>query len=181
MALRDFFARTTDGTTEDSSLTLRVGRATSIGNYRDNNEDRIYIDMRTRLFMVADGMGGQSGGEQASQMSVEIIPQELGDMPMDLVDPEEIEKWLKSSVIAANEAIIAQGIADPRVKNMGTTVVFALLRGGKCYIAHVGDSRAYIIRNEEIHALTQDHNLAQALFQAGTIGEDELQSHRSSR
>ena len=161
-----------------SKLKLRVGKCTSIGNYRDNNEDRLYVDEDCNIFVVADGMGGQAAGEQASQLAVDMIPQQLVSLDETVTDAQLIRETLSDAVKAANEAIIAQGIADPSVQNMGTTVVLAVLRGGCMYVAHLGDSPAFLLRGDEIRILTTDHNLAQALFDAGTITKDELKTHR---
>ena len=157
---------------------VRVGKSTTIGNFRDNNEDRLFVAEDHFLYMVADGMGGQAAGEQASQLAVDIIPRRLEGLSVDCEDPEEVKAALSQAVIAANETILAQGIADPSVQNMGTTVVLALLRGNTMYIAHVGDSRAYRLQNGNISSVTTDHNLAQALFDANTISKEELRTHR---
>ena len=155
-----------------------MGQCTSIGNYRDNNEDRLFVDEGSFLYIVADGMGGQAAGEQASQLAVDTIPDWLANLPVESDDPEKIHQALRDAVIAANQAILSRGADDPAAQNMGTTVVMAVLRGSRAYIAHVGDSRAYILRDRSIENLTTDHNLAQALYDAKTITEDELKTHR---
>lgn len=162
-----------------STLKIRVGKRTSIGNYRDNNEDRLYVDESRFLYLVADGMGGQAAGEQASQIAVELIPQQLlSVLGGDGVDVDDVRETVKDAITAANEAIIAQGVADPSVQNMGTTVVVALVCNDQMLIAHLGDSPALLVREEKIEQLTIDHNLAQALFDANTISEEELKTHR---
>ncbi|MFO0947220.1 MAG: protein phosphatase 2C domain-containing protein [Planctomycetota bacterium] len=161
-----------------ANLRVRVGKFTSIGYYRENNEDRYYVDGDQRLFIVADGMGGQAAGEQASQLAVEMIPAQLRGLSVDDTDPSFIRQAVCQAVVAANEAILAQGIADPSLQNMGTTVVMAVLRASKIYIAHIGDSRAYLVRNNVIESMTTDHNLAQALYEAKTISKEELKTHK---
>src|SRR5690606_36632113 len=157
---------------------VRVGKRTEIGYYRANNEDRMFVAEDRMLYIVADGMGGQAAGEQASQMAVDVVTEQLASLPIDLHDPAKIRKLLSQAVVAANDAILAQGDADPSVQNMGTTIVMAVLRGNRMYIAHVGDSRCYHMRNRNIEDVTTDHNLAQALYQAKTISKEELQTHR---
>lgn len=157
---------------------VRVGKRTEIGYYRDNNEDRMFVAEDRMLYIVADGMGGQAAGEQASQMAVDVVTEQLKALPIELNDGAKIRKLLSQAVVAANDAILAQGVADPSVQNMGTTIVMAVLRGHRMYIAHVGDSRAYHMRNKAIEDVTTDHNLAQALYQANTISKEELQTHR---
>ncbi|WP_419193425.1 PP2C family protein-serine/threonine phosphatase [Kolteria novifilia] len=161
-----------------SPFRILAGKCTDIGNFRDNNEDRYYIDEERAIYIVADGMGGQAAGEQASQIAVDIIPEKLAKLPVECQDEEEVKGAVSQAVIAANEAIIAQGNADPSVQNMGTTVVIATMRGEKVYLAHVGDSRAYFFRDGSVASVTTDHNLAQALFDAKTITQEELKNHR---
>lgn len=161
------------------NVIVRIGKKTSIGNYRDNNEDRLYTNTDAGIFVVADGMGGQVAGEQASQLAVDMIPARLLEkFASNITDPNEIREALKASVLAANNAIIARGAADPNVQNMGTTVVLGIHRSERMYIAHVGDSRAYRFRDGKVDRITVDHNLAQALYDAKTISKEELQTHR---
>jgi PPM family protein phosphatase len=160
-------------------MKLRVGQCTSIGNYRDNNEDRLYVDANRQLFLVADGMGGQAAGEQASQIAAEMIPRRLvATVAVDDTDPERIREAMSVAVAAASEAIIAQGIADPSIQNMGTTVVMCVLRGNQLYVANLGDSPAFLFRDGHLKTLTKDHNLAQALVDTGAITEEEAKTHR---
>lgn len=160
------------------AVKVRVGKFTSIGNFRDNNEDRLFVDENRAMFIVADGMGGQAAGEQASQIAVDVIPDRLKELNPGIVDVNSVRDAVTKAVVAANDTIIAQGVADPSVQNMGTTVVLAMLRGNKVYIAHVGDSRAYKVRDGGIETMTTDHNLAQALYDAKTITKEELKNHK---
>lgn len=157
---------------------LEIGQRTEVGNVRDNNEDRCKVDSQNGLCIVADGMGGQAAGEQASELAVETVMRELANLPPDSIEPAAVERAIRNAVLTANEAIIHQGDADPSTQNMGTTIVLCLCRGRNMYIAHVGDSRAYLIRGEGVERITTDHNLAQALFEANTISEEELDTHR---
>ncbi|MGL5096822.1 MAG: PP2C family protein-serine/threonine phosphatase, partial [Planctomycetia bacterium] len=144
-------------------LRIHVGKCTSIGNFRDNNEDRFFVDEEHGVFIVADGMGGQAAGEQASQIAVDLIPQHLLRLPANgQVESAQVEQAVRKAVIAANESIIHQGEEDPSTQNLGTTVVVAVVRGRKLVVAHLGDSRAYRYRNGALEAITVDHNLAQA-------------------
>jgi serine/threonine protein phosphatase PrpC len=123
-------------------------------------------------------MGGQAAGEQASQLAIDMIPEQLSGLTVHDRDPELLRDAVNHAVVATNEAILAQGIADPSVQNMGTTVVLAVYRDGKLVVAHIGDSRAYLVRNGTIESVTTDHNLAQALYEAKTISKEELKTHR---
>lgn len=160
------------------TFNARAGHRTEIGNFRDNNEDRVFVDEPMGIFVVADGMGGQAAGEQASQLAVEIVPRELSCLEPELVEPEAVKSAIRKAVLAANESIVHQGDSDPSTQNMGTTIVVAFLRGDKMFVAHIGDSRAYFVRGKRIHRITTDHNLAQALYEANTISEAELDTHK---
>jgi protein phosphatase len=120
--------------------------------------------------VVADGMGGQDRGEVASNMAVEIIPRiahlrlAAGDAP---------ENALLYAMIQTNEAIVEAGGGQPEGRRMGTTAVVALVHGNQVFITNLGDSRAYLIRGQDVHQLTVDHSVAQALVATGALTAEE--------
>src|SRR5438128_374538 len=124
------------------ALVLRVGCHSAQG-IRPNNEDRYVADVQGRLFLVADGMGGQERGEQASGMAAEIIPQVLRDR---LAANDDAPNALQHALAAANDAIVDAGRGQPEGRRMGTTAVCALQMADRMYVAGLGDSRAYLIR-----------------------------------
>ena len=131
------------------------------------------------LFVVADGMGGQQAGEKASAMAVELIPKELANRLAPAVDDKEgITQALRKAVAAANDQILALSTLGPDYQHMGTTVVLTLFRGPNAYVAGIGDSRAYRLRDGKLEQLTRDHSLARALEEAGTIKPEEVESHK---
>jgi protein phosphatase len=149
------------------------------GNYRENNEDRSYVDARGRFFLVADGMGGQSAGEKASELATELISDRLvKSVNFAKDDSAEIVRAIDAAVSHANMEIMALGELDPSYHNMGTTIVFVVTAGEALYIGGVGDSRAYLLRRGGLEQLTKDHSLTQALIEAGTITEEEAATHR---
>src|SRR5579863_2787340 len=163
------------------ALALNIGKCTLLGNYRENNEDSIEVkqfpDMT--VCIVADGMGGQAYGEIASKRAIEVVPRELRKHLSGSAAPEVTTTAICKSVLQANEEIITLGTLDRDMKNMGTTIVMALWRkGGEIYIANLGDSRAYLIRDGKIEQLTTDHSLAQALVENKTISAAEAKEHR---
>lgn len=163
------------------ALTLNIGKCTLLGNYRENNEDAIEVKQfpDLTLCIVADGMGGQAAGEIASKQAIEIVPRELKKEMTKSVGEEEAKKAIRRAVVQANEEIIAMGALDRDLKNMGTTIVVTVWRkGNELYLASVGDSRAYLIRDGAIEQLTVDHSLAQALVEAKTITPEEAREHR---
>src|SRR5438105_6662592 len=163
------------------ALALNIGKCTLLGNYRENNEDAIevkqYPDMT--LAIVADGMGGQAAGEIASKRAIEVVPRELRKNLTAGADDELCAGLIKKAIVQANDEIIAMGSLDRDLKNMGTTIVMALWRRGpQLFISGLGDSRAYLVRDNNIEQLTIDHSLAQALVENKTISPAEAKEHR---
>jgi PPM family protein phosphatase len=163
------------------ALSLNIGKCTLLGNYRENNEDAIDVKLFPDLTiaLVADGMGGQAAGEIASRRAIEIVPRELRKGLAPQVNSEAAKPVIRRAIVQANEEIMAMGALDKEMKNMGTTVVMAVWRkAGEIFIAGVGDSRAYLVRNRKIQQLTVDHSLAQALVEAKTISAAEARDHK---
>jgi serine/threonine protein phosphatase PrpC len=148
---------------------LRVGSCSARGA-RANNEDNFVVDLRQRLFVVADGMGGQDRGEVASSMAVEIIPRVVHEH---LEQKEAPEQALLQAMLEANQKIVQEGRTQPEGRRMGTTAVVALQHNGQVYISNLGDSRAYLIRGYDVHQLTVDHSVAQALVATGALTAEE--------
>ncbi len=157
---------------------LRTGLVSITGRFRDNNEDNAYVDPQNRFFLVADGMGGQSAGERASALAMEIIPQKLNSLDFVKATPEHTVRVIDDAVAQANFEIMALGELDSRLKNMGTTVTFLLYANGTFFIGGVGDSRVYLLRDGKYEQLTTDHSLVQALIDAGTLTPEEAANHR---
>jgi PPM family protein phosphatase len=163
------------------ALAINVGKCTLLGNYRENNEDAIEVKQLPDMTVciVADGMGGQAAGEIASKRAIEVVPRELRKNLTPTSTEDQCKTTIRKSVVQANEEIIQMGSLDRDLRNMGTTIVLALWRRGKeLYIAGIGDSRAYLIRDNQIEQLTVDHSLAQALVENKTISAAEAREHR---
>lgn len=163
------------------AFALNIGKCSLLGNYRENNEDSIEVKQFPDLVVtvVADGMGGQAAGEIASKRAIEIIPRELRKNLTPNLNSDAVKAVIRKAIVTANEEIMAMGALDKDMKNMGTTVVMAVWRkGGELFMAGVGDSRGYLVRDGEIQQLTVDHSLAQALVEAKTISAAEAKEHR---
>ena len=158
-------------------MKLRVGWLSIVGK-RDNNEDACYVDPRFRFFLVADGMGGQSAGERASGLAMEIVPQKLQSIDFDKSSAEQTTKIIDDAITQANYEIMALGELDPRLKNMGTTITFVVQVAGSMFIGGVGDSRVYLLHGGKLQQMTTDHSLTQALIEAGTLTAEEAVNHR---
>ena len=160
-------------------VSLKWGHVSITGNFRDNNEDNCYIDPQARFFLVADGMGGQSAGEKASELAIDLISEKLQQWvnfqkPDSKITADAIER----AVTHANCEIMALGGLDSRYHNMGTTVTFMIHVAGHLFVGGVGDSRTYLLRSGQLQQLTKDHSLTQALVDAGTISAEEALTHR---
>lgn len=156
---------------------FRWGSVCITGNFRENNEDSIHVDGEGKFFIVADGMGGQSAGEKASALAIELIGEQLESLG--LVEASVLQKTLTDVVAHANVEIMALGNLDPKYQGMGTTVVFVVPASDDALVAgNLGDSRVYRHNGEQIVQITKDHSLTQALIDAGTISPEEARTHR---
>ena len=148
-------------------MPLRVGAATDVGLKRSQNEDRFAIwnaegaQAATRgvLLVVADGMGGAQAGEVASQLAIECVLKTYREGANSILDD------LEHAVETANHVIHEHSLAHPELHGMGTTCTAVVVRGNEAYFAHVGDSRAYRVRQGEIEQLTADHSLVAQLVE----------------
>src|SRR5262249_4896482 len=142
-----------------ADLVIHVGSHSEQG-VRPNNEDRYVADPVHEVFLVADGMGGQDRGEQASGLAVEIIPRVVQDR---VAAGETAGSAVWRALEEANRAIIQAGRTQAAGRRMGTTAVVAVRHADQVYVAGLGDSRAYLIRGDRVQQLTVDRSVAQAL------------------
>jgi PPM family protein phosphatase len=173
----------------DSGYSIRLlsGAKSDKGMQRSNNEDSVQLwgQEQAVLAVVADGMGGAAAGEEASRIAVDTIKSLLlstpYQQPVDYknVAEDTLVDRLAEVVRQANLNIIAKAVAAPELKGMGTTMTLAFARGGDVVLAHVGDSRAYLVDgfDHTITQLTADHSFVQALVDAGHITEEEAETH----
>src|SRR5215217_6602528 len=138
-----------------------------LGRQRQGNEDKLYV--RVPLFVVADGMGGAQAGEVASQMAVESFGSGMPQGP-----PAD---GLVRIIENANRAIHERSRTDARTAGMGTTVTAAYVGEDEVTIAHVGDSRAYVLRDGNLIRLTKDHSLVGELVARGKLTEEQAEMH----
>ncbi len=164
------------------SLTLEVAAKTDVGCVRQNNEDNLGYDTRFGIFVVCDGMGGMAAGEVASKLAVDTIltyfrrASTNGSYPKigkSFENVSERANTLASAIQLANEAVHEAAESHPAQAGMGSTVVALLVRGSFVSIAHVGDSRIYLIRHNEIRQLTNDHSLVMEQVRRGLITLEE--------
>ncbi|HEY4185658.1 MAG TPA: Stp1/IreP family PP2C-type Ser/Thr phosphatase [Polyangia bacterium] len=166
-------------------MELSFWAATDVGRKREANEDNFLVDKKLSLFVVADGMGGHASGEVASDISVhefrnaidanrEIIERYTkGDVE---VRPQDILTVLEHALQTACHAIYERGQAEPEKRGMGTTTSALLIAGDRGFIAHVGDSRIYLVRRGQVVQLTEDHSLINELIRRGKITKEGIDS-----
>jgi serine/threonine protein phosphatase PrpC len=157
---------------------MKVASMTDTGRVRKNNEDSFFVDGRIGLLIVADGMGGHNGGEVASRIAVDTISGLIAAELASENGPENPDRMIRYAVEQADARIREQADTDPDLQNMGTTLVLALCRGSVIHLAHVGDSRAYLIRNGEIRQLTEDHSLLAQMLKDGQIAKQDAPNFR---
>jgi len=149
---------------------------TEIGKVRKDNEDSYLVSVGRGLFSVADGMGGYAGGQVASSIAIRVLEQELPSQAVGADAPGNYGEALLAALQKANKIILAQGQKEEYL-GMGTTVTTAQFADGRLWIAHIGDSRAYLCRAGHVRHLTQDHSLVNELVQQGELTLEEAQNH----
>jgi PPM family protein phosphatase len=161
---------------------------TDVGRQREHNEDNFLVDPKLHLFVVADGMGGHAAGEVASQIAVHTLCRALRD------HRDVIEKWdrvggsnghlptmrqellliLDRALQSACSTVWRAAQEDPRKRGMATTTSALMLVGDRGFITHVGDSRIYLLRQGQVHQITEDHSLLNELVKRGKVKRDEI-------
>ena len=169
---------------ENNLNSRKIGMLTDVGKVRTIDEDSILaadlsfgINSESEKFLllaVADGMGGHAKGEEASKIALNtltktIIPELFGNT--------SFTDLLENGIKNANQEILEYTVKNPESSGMGTTTVCALVKGNNIHLANVGDSRAYVISDDEIRRVTKDHSYVQSLIDEGQITEEEARDH----
>jgi PPM family protein phosphatase len=161
--------------------------ATDVGMKRDHNEDSYFLASDMGLFVVADGMGGHAGGEMASGIAVRTVEGTVRQR-RELVDPavhhdgsvekSPVARLLSDSVRAVCRDVYAKSREIPELQGMGTTTTSLLFHDRHAFVAHVGDSRCYLVRDGQILQLSEDHSLVNEQLKAGLITEAQAKQSR---
>ena len=156
-----------------------IGAISDVGKVRENNQDAFYVsrDLSFPLYMVADGMGGHNAGEVASVMAMDIIEKRFLESKDDLKNEDMVIKLIKKLVEEANTKIYLKSLENEKYKGMGTTITLSYIFNKKICIGHVGDSRAYLIRDEDMLQITEDHSFVNELLKTGSITKEEAKTH----
>jgi PPM family protein phosphatase len=160
---------------------IEVAGQTDVGCLRENNEDAyLYWEpaednqfrLKGRLAVVADGMGGHEGGQEASHLAVEAVREVYAHSASD--DPQAA---LLESFVAAHARILEYAEQHPEFLGMGTTCTAVVVQGRRIYFAHVGDSRLYLVRNGRVSRLTRDHSYVGRLVENGLVSAEDAEHH----
>ena len=158
---------------------MKLFGKTDIGLVRETNQDAFSFgsfDDGNCWAVVCDGMGGVSGGQVASEICVEKVSEAIKRSYRKGITVSSAKNLLTTAINAANSAVFKEAQENIELKGMGTTVVAVLVLGSIAVVAHVGDSRAYLI-NDEINQITKDHSYVQLLIDTGKITEEEAKVH----
>ncbi|MDE5983691.1 MAG: Stp1/IreP family PP2C-type Ser/Thr phosphatase [Eubacterium sp.] len=159
---------------------MNIVAKTDKGIVRDSNQDAYAVGEfsdEVVWSVVCDGMGGAAGGNIASALAVKVISDKINASYRDEMRDSSIHNMLDSALTAANIEVFDFAEAKPELRGMGTTVVCAIVRNNQAYIAHAGDSRAYVINNGNINQITTDHSMVQDLLSRGKITSEEAENH----
>jgi len=166
---------------------IRFFAATDVGRVRDHNEDNYLVDKKLALFIVADGMGGHAAGEVASALAVRTVHEEIrkqrqiiedferGATGTSAVSAREVLNLLEFAVQRACARIHEEAMADAGKRGMGTTLSSMIFIGHKGFIAHVGDSRIYLMRDGRVQQVTEDHTVFNELIKRGKLTRDQIE------
>lgn len=160
-------------------LKLRSACLTDQGLVRAENQDACAADMKRGIFVVADGVGGAAAGAVAAQAVVKVLPGLVAERLAALPKATEagIEGALKDAFAELSDKLKAQTANDPELRGMSSTVVMALVRQRDVYVAHAGDSRAYLLRKGRLEQLTRDHSIVAAMVELGQITPEQAKVH----
>lgn len=163
------------------NLVVRAALRTDVGLVRSENQDfgtyttlveEQHSPSGARLLIVADGMGGHRGGATASRLAAETLKEHFLKTPA-----RDVPAALRESLAAANARIFSEAQTNPDLRGMGTTTSVLAVRGGAGWLAHVGDSRIYLVRGDSIQQLTDDHSLVMTMVREGLLTTQEAETH----
>ena len=151
---------------------MRICGRSDTGRVRSSNQDAFVcgsLSENTLFAVVCDGMGGANGGNVASAIAIKVISDRIVDVYRDGMESNSLRNMLDTAIAAANVEIYDTAMADAELRGMGTTVVALILSDSTAHIAHVGDSRAYVLDEEGITQVTKDHSIVQDMVEKGQL------------
>ena len=159
---------------------MKIVAKTDKGLVRSSNQDAYAVGElpgEVAWAVVCDGMGGEAGGNIASALAVKVISEKITSAYNEKMRDASIKNLLDSAICAANIEVYDMAYSRPDLQGMGTTVVAVIVRDKTAFIAHAGDSRAYIVSDDTIQQITTDHSLVQNMVDRGEITAEQAQHH----
>ena len=155
---------------------ITIGFKTDKGKKRKDNEDSLFVIPDKKIFIVADGVGGQNSGELASRMTVGYMAQYVCLNPIeDAVTEAQLKTYFKKLFSGANSLVYEKSVSEPGNLGMATTAVLCYIRDDTAYFVNVGDSRAYLIREGRPYQITEDHSFVQTMIREGRLSKEEAE------
>jgi serine/threonine protein phosphatase PrpC len=154
-------------------MQINVWCRTDKGRKRESNQDSYLINQSLGLYIVADGMGGHSGGEVASAMAVKAVEEFVAKNQNQGLEPRDL---ISKAYREASNSIYDRAARDSKLMGMGTTMVLVYFKNNSAYVANVGDSRVYLFRKPDLWQITEDHSLMNEQLRAGIINEDQIKT-----
>ncbi len=154
-------------------MTIISAGDTNIGLKRKTNQDAIFLSDELGFYLVADGMGGHSGGDIASSLSVELMPEYIKKNK-----DKDAKELVRQAALHVNQGIYKKSMETPQLKGMGTTLVSSYFRDGSIFVSNVGDSRAYLIHNQMLFQLSRDHSLVQEKLNMGFYNREQAKQDK---
>ena len=160
-------------------MNIKAFGLTDVGRRRESNEDDFLLEPGRGVYAVADGMGGHAAGEIASRLAIDTLREVLQrDEPGNATsNPEDDAEWLRQAVVEANKRICDSIRLHEERRGMGTTVVAMVQSGRDAIVGHVGDSRLYLFRGNELMRMTSDHSWVNEQVKLGLMNDDTAQRH----
>ena len=160
---------------------LKYSAKTDRGSVREINEDYFNIISGypgvPAAFIIADGMGGHNAGEIASRTSIDYISNLILESPEVLADSADMAETIRGLIVKANKAVYEKSLELPENHGMGTTLIMAVIVGNIMYIGHVGDSRIYLVKKDQMTRITTDHSYIEELIKNGSLTREEAEKH----
>jgi PPM family protein phosphatase len=154
-------------------LRIEYGARSDPGRVRASNEDSCIANIKSEIFLVADGMGGHAAGEIASQIAASTVEEVVSGKTVE----SNMEDLLRLAVQKANASVYETQKLKPECRGMGSTLTVLTFLDGHYFVAQVGDSRAYLFRNNTLSQLTRDHSLVWPLYESGLLTKDDISRH----
>ena len=159
---------------------IQIQLQTDVGLKRKQNEDFVsqFVNQNQEsLVVLADGIGGNKSGDVASRLVVNKLGLAFSVTDFSTASHEQIEMWFTNKLTELNAELRAKGAEDAQFEEMGTTIVLIYIHQNETLVAHVGDSRAYIFKDNHLHLLTEDHTFVNALYKLDSITKEEAETH----